>query len=184
MALSDFNLRTYKIGFQKFVIATIGMITWPSVLVDELEKEVGEAQSDVRPCTAGFLALLIMLSAATYYVFTINTLWVLLIGILPTVLIAVYAYMIYLFQTMHLSRFNSIQHVKKSDSIQLEDTMREIFDLLQAEYPSPIRFYLAGDYSQLTYTGKTKTTGTLIRLKEAILYPRLMEEKEEATGAL
>jgi hypothetical protein len=78
---------------------------------------------------------------------------------------------------------NQIHNIKKSDSIQPEDTVGEILDLFQTEFPTPLRLYVVGDYSQLTYTGRTKTSDTLVRLKEAILYPKLTEEKEESTGA-
>jgi hypothetical protein len=178
IAISSNKLETYKGEFQKFVICTPGLITWPSDLVDELEMEVGEARSDVRPCTLAFLVLLIVTSASTYYILTLDSLWVWLIAVVvPLGLLAIYAYIMYLFENIHLFRSSWIHDIKKSDSIQIEDTIGEILDLLQTKFPCPLRFYLTGDYSQLTYTGKTKTSDTLVRLKEAILYPTLMEEE-------
>ena len=62
--------------------------------------------------------------------------------------------------------------MKKTDSIELEETLSEIFALLQTEYRYPLRFYLVKDYPQLKYTGRTKTSETLVQLKEAVFYPR------------
>jgi len=173
MAISSGSIEKYKREFQKFVISTTGLITWPSILIDELEKDVGDAQHDVRPCTLGFLALLITISAVTYYILTLESLWVWLIVVGPFGFSLIYAYILYLFQTTHLFGFNRIHDIKKSDSIQLEDTIGAIFDLLQTEFPTLLRLYVIGDYSQLIYTGRTKTSDTLVRLKETILYPKL-----------
>jgi hypothetical protein len=178
MAISSGSIEKYKREFQKFAISTTGLITWPSALVDELEKDVGEAQHDVWPCTLAFLALLIVIPTALYYILTpddFSSPWVWLIGVGPMGLSIVYAYIMFLFHTKHLFGFNQIHDIKKSDSIQPEDTVGEILDLFQTEFPTPLRLYVIGDYSQLTYTGMTKTSDTLVRLKEAILYPKLTE---------
>lgn len=58
-----------------------------------------------------------------------------------------------------------------SDNISLSDTLNEILSLLRNQYEHPLRFFVAGQYEVLTYTGRTKTTYTLARLKEAVLYP-------------
>jgi hypothetical protein len=173
MALSSSSIEKYKREFQKLVISTTGLITWPSALINELEKDVGDAQHDVRPCTLAFLALLIAISAITYYILTLESLWVWLIAVPPFGFSLIYVYIMFLFQTTHLFGFNRIHDIKKSDSIQLEDTIGAIFDLLQTEFSTPLRLYVIGDYSQLIYTGRTKTSDTLVRLKEAILYPKL-----------
>ena len=59
-----------------------------------------------------------------------------------------------------------------SETQELTDTIDSFLNLLCAEYHYPLRFILNKEYSQLTYTGRTKTTFTLIRLKEAIFYPQ------------
>jgi hypothetical protein len=39
-AVSGIKLNSHKKGFQKFALYTSGLITWPSALVDELEKRL------------------------------------------------------------------------------------------------------------------------------------------------
>ena len=182
-AISGTMLGTYKIEFQKFAISTSGLITWPSALVDELEREVGAARSSVRPITLAVLVISFFMVGATYFLLTHDLFWAVLIGVAPFGLVMLFGYVTILLQTIHLVGSDRIHDIKKSDSIQIEDTLEEIFDLLQKEFQYPLRFYLTGDYPNLTYTGKTKTSDTLVSLKEAILYPRLIEKKEESTGA-
>ncbi len=184
-AVSSHKLGTFRREFEKFVISTTGLITWPSSIADEFEMDVRKTRSGIGPCTLALLVILIVAAAATYYLLSLDLLWVCLLVVGPLGLSVIYVYLIVLFNTIHLfgSGSNWIHHIKKSDSIQLEEAIGEIFDLLKKEFPSPLRFYLIGDYSQLKYTGRTKTSDTLVRWKEAILYPKLMDEKEESTGA-
>ena len=182
-AVSGIKLNSYKKGFQKFALSTSGLITWPSALVEELEREVGDARSSVRPITLAVLVLVSVLSVFTYFLITIDLFWAVLLGVAPFGLVVFYGFVTILLRTTHLLGNNQIHDIKKSDSIQPEDAVGEILDLFQTEFPTPLRLYVVGDYSQLTYTGRTKTSDTLVRLKEAILYPKLTEEKEESTGA-
>ena len=182
-AVSGIKLNSYKKGFQKFALSTSGLITWPSALVDELEKEVGDARSSVRPITLAILVYVGALSVFSYFLIILDQFWALLLGVVPFGLVFLYEFVTLLLQITHLLGNNQIHDIKKSDSIQPEDTVGEILDLFQTEFPTPLRLYVVGDYSQLTYTGRTKTSDTLVRLKEAILYPKLKNEKEESTGA-
>ena len=182
-AVSGIKLNSYKKGFQKFALSTSGLITWPSALVDELESEVGAARSSVRPITLAILVFVSALSVFSYFLITLDLFWAVLLVVAPLGLVFIYGYVTILLRTTHLLGNNQMHDIKKSDSIQPKDTVGEILDLFQTEFPTPLRLYVVGDYSQLTYTGRTKTSDTLVRLKEAILYPKLTVEKEDSTGA-
>jgi len=64
-----------------------------------------------------------------------------------------------------------LNDISVSDNINLSNTLNEILFLLMNQYEHPLRFFVAGQYEAMTYTGRTKTTFTLARLKEAVLYP-------------
>lgn len=75
------------------------------------------------------------------------------------------------YRTIDLCDVKWLNDISVSDDINLSDTLNEILLLLVDQYEHPLRFFVAGQYAVMTYTGRTKTTYTLARLKEAVLYP-------------
>ena len=66
---------------------------------------------------------------------------------------------------------NKTMAMNVSKMQKIAETLNEIFILLQRDYSNPLRFYLVREYPQLVYTGRTKTSDALVRLKEAVFYP-------------
>jgi hypothetical protein len=79
--------------------------------------------------------------------------------------------LVMLYGTIGLCDIKWLNDISVSDSISLSDTLNEILLLLVEQYDHPLRFFVAGQYEVMTYTGRTKTTFTSARLKEAVLYP-------------
>jgi hypothetical protein len=189
LRLYRYDLGMFRRKFHKLVICTIGLITWPSKLIDELEREVQDEKKTLRPCLITVLLFFLVISIITYFANTLGG-WLLFIPVLLFICSfqTIISYFRYLYDRKHMYRGNLIHQVQKSESIQLEETIDEIFNILQSEYLYPLRFYLTGEYPKLTYTGRTVTSYAFNPLKEAILYPQtgpltVLKEKEESTGA-
>ncbi|MHA2143907.1 MAG: hypothetical protein ACXAB0_00540, partial [Candidatus Thorarchaeota archaeon] len=190
MVLSSYKFGRFKKEFYKFVESTTGLITWPSRLFDGFEMDIQDVKKGFRPISITFLLVLPVISIVTIYLSTFGG-WTLLIAIVPSgycFFWGIFSFFRYLYDNAPLFRSNWINQVLKSESIQLEDTIDAIFNLLQSEFPYPLRFHLTGEYPQLTYTDRTITSHTRVSLKEAVLYPQNepqtgLHEKEESTGA-
>lgn len=190
MVLSSYKFGRFKREFYKFVESTTGLITWPSRLIDKFEMDIQDAKKGLRPISITFLLVLPVISVVTIYLSRFGG-WTLLIAIVPSgycFFWSIFSFFHYLYDNAPMFRSNWIHQVLKSESIQLEETIDAIFNLLQSEFPYPLRFHLTGEYPQLTYTDRTKTSHTRVSLKEAVLYPQNepqtgLQEKEKSTGA-
>jgi preprotein translocase subunit SecE len=185
LSLYRYDLGMFRRKFQKLVKSTIGLITWPSKLIDELEREIQEEKKNLRPCLITVFLFFLVMSVITYYANTLGG-WLLFTPVLLFICSfqIIILYFRDLYNRAHIFRGNWIHQVQKSESIQLEETIDEIFNLLQSEFPYPLRFYFTGEYPKLTYTGRTVTSYAFNPLKEAVFYPQnvlltVSKEKEE-----
>lgn len=172
--------------FSNFVKSTAGLIVWPSEFINEIKRDLEKKKKRLRFCSISLLVLLLLLMLITYNIFNSGgtiLIWIVFIPLVLCTLQSIYYYFQYVFDNSHLLKNNWISDMILSESIQLEETMIEILSRLQAEFQFPLRFHLGHEYPHLVYTGRTKTTYTLVRLKEAVLYPQDTPSKEEATGA-
>ncbi len=185
LSLYRYDLGMFRRKFQKLVKSTIGLITWPSKLIDELEREIQEEKKNLRPCLITVFLFFLVMSVITYYANTLGG-WLLFTPVLLFICSfqTIILYFRDLYNRAHIFRGNWIHQVQKSESIQLEETIDEIFNLLQSEFPYPLRFYFTGEYPKLTYTGRTVTSYAFNPFKEAVFYPQnvlltVSKEKEE-----
>ncbi len=158
----------------KLVKSTAGLIEWPSDFVDEIKEDLEQMKKRFRPYSIIFLVILFVPLSVIYYLYASGGLMLSLILVVPLIsftLQGTYDYLRYVIDNMHILKDKWAQEILASDSVQLEETMLEIFNRLQSEFQYPLRFYLGREYPLLKYTGRTKTTVTLARLKEAVLYP-------------
>ena len=169
--------------YLRFIKSTAGLFVWPIAIVNEIKMDIAKMKRGTNRCSIVFVVATIILF---FWVYS-NLAVFILIGpsILPIsfILYTSYYYFQLAIKDMHLLNKEWIQDISVSESVQFEEVMNEILNRLHSEFPFPRRFHLARNYPLLVYTGRTKTTFALIRLKEAILYPELTEEKEESTGA-
>jgi len=184
LVYSEYDLGMKKREFLRFVKATTGQILWSSDLVCEVKSEINEMNQDLRPCSILFLVTSVILFLGAYFFSTISFLVELAILPIIGILYIAFYFFVYVIIDLHLFTDGWTENILESDSVQLEQSMVEILSLLQSNFSFPLRFHLAKEYPILVYTGLTQTTRTLVKLKEAILYPKNPEEKEESTGAL
>ncbi|MFW9805396.1 MAG: hypothetical protein ACFFFK_01545 [Candidatus Thorarchaeota archaeon] len=182
---SFYNPEKFRNQFRSFVINTRGQITWPSRIVEQLKWDVEVAKQGLRPCSVTFFGLtIILIVIITYLVSLADWTWMFAIFLLGfCTLQGIWLYIKYLFDKKSLFRDSWIDELVSSNLVELKDSMYQIFNLLHAEFPYPLRFYLTGEYPQLVYTGREVISPNKTRLKEAVLYPKITEEKEESTGA-
>jgi len=165
---------TMREQFVIFIKSTAGLISWPSEIINNIELDLNYRRKGLRILFAFLVFFFFILAIASYYLLTSGELYLELLGLIPAFLLLQSAYheLRILQKSPHKFKIDWIAQVKKTDSIELEETLSEIFALLQTEYRYPLRFYLVKDYPQLKYTGRTKTSETLVQLKEAVFYPR------------
>lgn len=170
---STYELSNMSNSFVSFIRKTIGIITWPTEFIEEIlsTMEKTKKRMVLLPISAVLLAILVTyatLSSLTsegliMVVFSYCGAYLLLISY-GCIAQSLYYYA----KTPTVSRSLSIP---TSDMQTIENTLDEILDLLHSEYQYPLRFYVARMYPVLEYTGRTKISFTLVRLREAILYP-------------
>ncbi|MFW9770158.1 MAG: hypothetical protein ACFFF9_09110 [Candidatus Thorarchaeota archaeon] len=180
---ASYNLGMKERNYLRFIRSTTGLFLWPSSTISEIKSDIHRMKRETFRCSAFFLLTSIIL---LFWMFSDFTVYVLTgFGIVPLSLIfyTSYYYFQYVIKDMPLLDEKWIQDIHVSDTVHFEDVMNEILSQLHSEFPFPLRFHLAKEYPLLTYTGRTKTTYTLVRLKEAVLYPQENPLKEERTGA-
>jgi hypothetical protein len=184
---TKFNLALKKNSFNKFVVLTAGQFVWPSEIVEEEKLVFEKWQRDTRPAAAIFVVLLTIGILIAYFLLEHGGATLALLLFFPVlfcILSVIYYYVRSLIDGWYLFNDTWTTRILESDSVQLEEVMVVILRKLQTEFPYPLRFYLAGQYPRVKYTGRTKTMYTLVRLKEAVLYPQDTPQKEESTGAI
>ncbi|MFW9835107.1 MAG: hypothetical protein ACFFEK_14000 [Candidatus Thorarchaeota archaeon] len=180
---SAYNLGLKEREFLRFVKSTTGLFEWPSSIIDEMKLDIDKMRRATPRCSILFLIVSILLLFWAYSLLAFSLL--IAFGIFPVffILQESYYYYQYALRDLHLVNEKWIRDLLESDSVQPEEVMKQILYRLQSEFPFPLRFYLAKEYPILVYTGRTKTTFTLARLREAVLYPQDGPTKEEVTGA-
>ena len=180
---SNYNLGMEERNYLRFIRSTAGLFVWPSSIISEIKLCISRMKRVTFRSSALFLLTSIIFLLWLYFDVAVNVL--IGFGIIPIYLIlySSYYYFQYVIKDLPLLIEEWIQDIPVSDSVQLQEVMNDILNRLHSDFPFPLRFHLASNYHLLVYTGRTKTTFKLIRLKEAILYPKRTEEKEESTGA-
>jgi hypothetical protein len=173
IALSNFEKSKIAKGFVKFVNNTAGYITWPLDFVSEMKGDLERIRRRLTllPLCAVLLSLLLLV--AMYYVLISESITSSYLGI-GLGFVGIYSIYCIAQSCYEYSRFPKLRNYETlsvSDSQKIEDTLSCIFTLLQKEYNYPLRLYVAGKHTILLYTGRTKTSFSLVRLKEAVLYP-------------
>jgi hypothetical protein len=157
----------------KFIKNTAGLIEWPSDFIIRMKENLKQEEKQIRTCSISFIVILLIPISIIYYLATRDFL-LLSVFFVPLAICIVevsYYYVRTLYDLSYLLRDDWLNDVFTSDSVQLDETMVSILNLLHSEFQWPLRFYLGRQYPQLVYTGRTKTAFHLARLKEAILYP-------------
>jgi len=173
---SSFKLSVKKTEFTKFLMQTAGLVTWPSKIIDE--QVTNRPKKKKAFYNSLILLIAVILILAVIILYTLITWNWLIIPWLFVPAICMLQIMYYIVPHLHyLNRYYNNQEwislILKSDTVQLEESLEEIFKLLQTEFPYPLCFHLVKEYPLLKYTGRTDLSFTLITLKQAVLYPNL-----------
>jgi len=172
--VSKYKMSLNEAAFRELLANTSGLITWPSAIVEEHESNV---RNDKRAFYYSLLLLIIII------VIVVMIIWYLLTAWDWSLLAFIFIPLFCLLQTSwclvphifelhrYLIKDEWIAKVRKNDTIRLSESLDELFHLLQSEFSYPLKLELVRTYPQLTYTGRTKLSYTLVNLKEAVLYP-------------
>ena len=163
-----------RFALTKFIKNTAGLIEWPSDFIIHMKENLKHEEKQLRTFSISFVVFLLIPITMTYYFLTSGSFFFISLYFAPLAFCiaeVAYGYFRNLSNHSYLFRGNWLLDVVTSESVRLEETMVRILNLLHLEFQYPLRFYLSREYPLLTYTGRTKTTLTLARLKEAILYP-------------
>jgi hypothetical protein len=172
--LSSYDRAMKRSDLIKLIRNTSGLIEWPSDFIVDIKKELEREHKGFRRCSVTTLVVLLLSLSIVYYLISSEVLlvWVFFVPLMVCFGEMIFGYLQYLNNHSYLFQDDWLQNALTSNSIQLDETMNRILNLLHFEFQFPLRFYLGREYSLLNYTGRTKTTYTLARLKEAVLYPR------------
>ena len=161
-----------------FIKDTRGLITWPSEIITPLENDLEKNRKSLSSFVVALIVIFIILVLSTYFLIMSGTLWLVVVGFFLlascTIQCPIFS-AFFLMKNMYMFKGEWIADVRRSESIQLEDTLKEIFSLLSSQFPYPLRFHVAHEYPQLMYTGRTKANKSHIQLKEAVLYPSISD---------
>jgi ABC-type multidrug transport system fused ATPase/permease subunit len=171
---SNYELISKRENFILFLKDTRGLITWPAELIIPIEKSLQNNQKHLSSFIATLVTIFVILVLATYFLLMSGFYWLVVVGVLLLVFCTIecpIASVIYMVKNKHVFKGEWIVDVRRSEFIQLEDSLKEIFSLLSSQFPYPLRFFLVHEYPQLEYTGRMKTTKSNVQLREAVLYP-------------
>ncbi|MDH4214270.1 MAG: hypothetical protein OEV85_10145 [Candidatus Thorarchaeota archaeon] len=159
--------------FLLFLRSTKGLITWPSETINPIEETLRINREKLPSFLTCLIVIFFVLAIATYFLLISGILLVVAIGLILLICTIQYPFTIlqFLRKNLHVFKGEWISDVPRSEQIQLEESLNEIFSRLQSEFLYPLRFFVVREYPSLKYTGRMKTSSSLIRLKEAILYP-------------
>ncbi|TFG27786.1 hypothetical protein EU528_12220 [Candidatus Thorarchaeota archaeon] len=173
---SDYKASLKNHAFINFLMSTIGLITWPSFVIDEYEQDMRNNKRSFYYTLSAVIVVIFILALVVLYFVVEYNFAILVFAFFPIVCLLQTLYcLIPHISFLHRYSINNdwVTQLLKSDTRKLEESMNEILILLQSEYHYPLKFDLVREYPQLTYTGKTTLSYTLVRLKEAVLYPNL-----------
>jgi hypothetical protein len=151
------------------VVHVANKVEWPCSEIEKLREYARVVRMTSRMTAA--IAAAMLLVASVFYVSSLlfATFLLIMFVFFPCALLGIvelYRNRKVLLYGRHLDRIDCFEDVEPKQTAAL------ILDLLARELKWPIRFYLAGDYEGLVYTGRKQTTYGLYRLKEAVLYPQ------------
>ncbi len=158
-----------------FIKQTSDIITWPLDFIIDTQRHSKWLKRRMILLVISAIVLSLGIGFGTYSALTSESAIIAFLGITLFYLFLVTLYCI--FQSVYI--YVRIPVLKKTVDLntskmqKLEETLNEIFTLLQSDYSNPLRFYLVREYPQLVYTGRTKTSYALVRLKEAVFYPEV-----------
>jgi hypothetical protein len=173
IVLGSFEKIKITKGFVKFVNRTSGYITWPSDFVTGINENFEKINRRLAllPLCAIILSLLLLAAMYSFLTSKAANLVYLGTGLGFVGLYSIYCVAQSFYEYSRYPKLANPNNLVVSSSKNIEDTLNDIFLLLQSEYHYPLRFYVTRVYPILEYTGRTKTSFTLIRLKEAVFYP-------------
>jgi hypothetical protein len=171
--LSSYDRGMKRSDLIKLIRNTSGLVEWPSDFIVNIKKELEREHKVFRRCSVTTLVILFLIISVVYYLAASEEilLWLLFAPLLVCIGEVIFSYLQVLYTQSYLFQGDWLQNVLVSNSVQLDESMIMLLNLLHSEFQLPLRFYLGREYSLLHYTGRTKTTFTLARLKEAVLYP-------------
>jgi hypothetical protein len=171
---ASYHMDQLKGGFTLLVLAIGDMVRWPAQTADIVKGFVKEEKDWIRLLGGISLCLAVAFIAAAGALFEIPDMTVQL-SIAP--FLTLIGIVILVQSPRSLLKFYRNALYRKVDSLigdtecTLEDSMSEIFRLLQREYRHPLYFLVCRHYPELDYSGETETSYNLIRLKRAVLNP-------------
>jgi hypothetical protein len=173
--LSSFEQIKMQDALVRFVKNTIVVVTWPTGFILDIKGKMEKIKKRLAILPICVALLTLLLFAATYNALTsesqILVFFAWSLGYLLLISFGCIAQSLYYYARSPILGQSS--RIITSGSQKIEDTLNEILALLHNEYNYPLRFYVAGAYPILEYTGRTKTSYSLVRLKEAVFYPRI-----------
>ncbi len=172
--LSPSEIITKRESYLLFLKDTRGLITWPADVIIPLENDLQKNRKSLSTFVATLVLIFAILVLSNYFLLMSGTLWVVVVGFLLLISCTIQCPIFsafFLMKNMHMFKGEWIIDVRRSESIQLEDSLKEIFSLLHSQFPYPLRFYVVHEYPQLMYTGRTKVAKSHFQLREAVLYP-------------
>jgi hypothetical protein len=174
VAFSNYELISMRDDFIRFLESTTGLLTWPSDIITPIENDLQNNQRHLSTFVGVLVAIFIILVVSNYFLLISGSFWLVAIGLFLLVCCTIQCPIVsggFMIKNRRMFRSDWIANVKRSDSIQLEESLTDIFSLLSSQFSYPLRLYVVKEYSQLTYTGRLKSTKSHIQLREAVLYP-------------
>jgi hypothetical protein len=177
--LTRYQLSKMKLELPKFFKSTAGLIIWPYELISEFKMELEHDRHGLPVFIICIATILLMPLAAMYFMYTSGSDVLLVFAFISLFIFLQVWFNIPQFLASNEYLFNKewLSSLRTSQTCQLDESLNEIFSLLRLEFPYPLRFHVVRDYPLLNYTSRTKTSYTLVRLKEAVLYPASTENE-------
>lgn len=174
--VTKYKMSLNRLSFEEFLVNTAGLITWPSKIMKEHETDVREDKKAFYYMVSLLVVVIIVVVVIIWYAISLWD-WSLLILVFIPVYCSLQTSWCLIPHIYTLHRYyikdEWITKVRQSDTVQLNGSLDEIFQLLQSEFPYPLKLELVREYPQLAYTGRKRLSYTLVNLKEAVLYPSI-----------
>ena len=158
-------------GLIEFMREAGKKLSWPTEIEMEIRESIDQEKKHLPKDSALYLIIVVpFMSAGIIF----GDIQFLILGFLIIMILSGDIY-----RTYRDIEDDWLNEILFSDTQELSDALNSFLNMLCAEYHYPLRFFLNKEYPQLIYTGRTRTTFTLIRLKEAIFYPQITSQMLE-----
>ena len=158
------------------IIKLRNCVTFPKKEIDKIWKT---RSSYPKLESIGLIGSFLVLILVYQYAFPVMTMYFpdilafFFLGIIVyLILTMIYAMALYYREKHQLMEIINSQ--RYDTNITYQETMDSLITLIQSEFTLPLRVLFVGDYPQVTYTGRSLFTTTMVELKEAVIIPQGM----------